>query len=205
MANPVALPEPPRQPPYLFIAITSVLTITVVGLVVYLIIHSKKNKRRIAKETIEFNIDQHGGVIVKGYYSMKLEEGKNDIFYPLPNATDSLLNAHYEGSDPSLSFTHSHLARYEGYLIPFKPGNGNLTVTYKSRPNDNSFRYILLSTRFWKSPVGKAEFIIRTPKEALLKTCNFKYSCCGVVDGKNEYKIAENDLWPEKDLIFSWQ
>jgi len=209
MANPVVLPQPQQPIPWVPIILV-VATITVVGLIVFFWVRHR-HRHRIYHERIEFNVDGNGKVLVEGSYHLKNLTETNDksqIFYPLPNKTDSLISAKIDNNDSNISLSYSRFENYEGYNISFDPNVKDstlLTVAYQEQPVNNHCRYILLSTRYWENSIGKAEFIIKTPQDKPLKYSNFKYTALGIINGKNEYKITETELWPTEDLEFAWE
>ena len=209
MANPVALPQPKQPSPWVPVILV-VATITVVGLIVFYWVRHR-HRHRIYKERVEFNVDENGKVMVEGSYhleNLNKTDGKSNIFYPLPNKTDSLIAVKIDDKTSNISLSYSRFENYEGYNIWFEPNRKDstlLTVTYQQQAMNNHCRYILLSTKYWGNSIGEAEFIIMTPQGKPLKYSNFEYTDLGLINGKNEYKIAETELWPTKDLEFAWK
>jgi hypothetical protein len=208
-ANPVPAEDPPSTiwPAVIF----ATAAITVVGLIVYKFYKAKKDKRELSSENIRFEVDHEGGVMVRANYRLKglsSKCGVGKVFYPLPNESDSLVQVNAGQKGVRANPVKSRMNPYYGYLLYPEPDQGNtakLSVSYFQKPGLNHCRYILLTTKRWQRPVGRADFTIALPKGKKITRCTYAYKELNSNRNATEYAIACNDLWPDKDLEFSWK
>jgi hypothetical protein len=193
------------------VAIIAIATTTAAGLVAFLNYKGKKNDRRIASENIRFEVGDDDAVLVNATYRLQgiasNRKGMN-IFYPLPNGSDSLVSASAGPSTADVQSFRTCRNGYDGYDLRVELDQNNaatLSVSYAQKPGNQQCRYILLTTKQWRIPIGSADFTITLPKGKKLTRCTYAYERQSSTQGNAEYAIRCTALWPEKDFEFAWE
>ncbi|MEO0083596.1 MAG: DUF4424 family protein [candidate division WOR-3 bacterium] len=90
-------------------------------------------------------------------------------------------------------------------IMRFKAiGIDTLKIFYRQKLKRNQARYILTTTKNWKIPLQRANFIIDMPDN--LKRIKFSYRPDSVhYQGmRKSYYITKKDFMPKQDLIIRW-
>lgn len=153
------------------------------------------------KITVLLSDDQ---VTVEGVYYFRntsFKSQKEIMYYPFP--MDKHHPYPHEIKVEDLDFTKGKQGVY--WLIEFPlHSTRSVKVRYKQRCDINSATYILTSTKHWKQPLEKAEFMIVVPERWENVTLSYCPDRWETKKGLKYYYISKVDFLPQQDLIIKW-
>lgn len=190
------------------------LAITVFGIIIYAIhVRNKKQKKeKMESEEVRIIVEENGDVDVKGkFWITNNSKNENDVRMYFPYAEADYLHSPecigIETNYKDSTVKHEYMNKGNGWSFntSLKPEEKNIiAVHYQQKTKENSFKYILTSARKWGSPIESAEFVIKIPERYELTNSTYNYEYIGQDTDKNVYRIIENELFPSKELEFSW-
>jgi len=162
------------------------------------------------KERIEIKINTNH-CIVKGIYHFKNSGSLpviRTIFYPFSDnynitMADSI-RVYDLSQDKPLSFTRNNKNIFFELKIP-PDTNRIIEVTFSQNTPDMIMEYILLTTKQWKRPLEKAEYVIKLNSNFILKKLSIDYDYKSVSKDFNIYYITKTDFMPEQNLLVKWE
>jgi hypothetical protein len=198
------------------ITVGIVAAITIIGAVIWFVAKKPKMKSttlKFKKEKLEIDICQNKIVTFKGTYcfSNKNKEANHfRLFYPISTSRD---NGMYEFKSISVEGVESfqiaqgEYNKYKGVTIDFAGKMQEeilMHLEYIQSVHDNSFEYLLTTTRSWKEPLDSASILLSLSKGIDITDCNYKLENNNVSLTKNEYYFSRTAFYPSKELRLSW-
>jgi hypothetical protein len=163
------------------------------------------------KEAITATIAACDTLEVQGvYYFVNSDTSTTStaIYYPFP--VDSVLNYPYYISVVRLSNKKqlSYIKRKMGItwkqILPPR-STDSIQVIYRQKTMQPNGRYILTTTKYWKSPLKRADFTVITPADITLSYWSFQSDSVGVHNGRIYYHSFQTDFFPESDMLLEWK
>lgn len=145
-----------------------------------------------------------GEVTVEGVYFFRntsSRERRVRIYYPFPIDEDHPYPDRIEVE----GFQFTREDRGISWSMSFPAcSDTSVRVRYRQKLYANSAAYTLTTTRYWKKPLRRAEFIIKVPRDWEALTISYPPDRREAKDGLVYYYITETDFMPDKDLVIRW-
>ena len=91
------------------------------------------------------------------------------------------------------------------FRLIFWPGEGKwIRLDYAQRTGTPSGRYILTTTRAWRRPLGRGEYLLRLARNFQLVSSNYPVSATSAGDRWKAYIFSRTDFYPDRDWEFAW-
>lgn len=68
----------------------------------------------------------------------------------------------------------------------------------------NRGRYLLTTTKPWRRPIDRADFVLRLPEQLDLSSSNFPVQPSSSADNGKTFVFSRTDFYPDQDWIFAW-
>ena len=196
----------PSNSPKLIIGIFSVVTL---GLG-YILFKAFTNDDVVEfkDEEIDIKINENNSVDVTGIYNFK-RTGKSvktfKIIYPFPNQNEfgkvEIESVKINGEE--VKYHKFNLTRRNQISLNLNFTDDDkceLFISFKQKPNNSSYKYILKSTKKWKKELEKSIIKVILPA-----SYQFESNYNDFEEKESEYKMTKHNFYPDKDLFINWK
>jgi len=91
------------------------------------------------------------------------------------------------------------------FRLTFRPREAKwIRVDYTQRTGVPNGRYLLTTTRAWRRPIERAEFVLRLPRDFELAFSNYPVGSSSEVGPWKAYFFSKTDFYPNRDWEFAW-
>ncbi len=163
------------------------------------------------KENIYVSLRLPDTMCVTGEYFFAAKDGSalsTSVVYPFP-VDSSIAFPHAirvtDKTGPVAFQSHPEQAMI---LIPVaieKGDTGTTTIVYRQRLNGSTGRYILTTTKSWQKPLGKSNYSVTVPSNAVLTFLSYESDTVYQKNSSLVYSFTKSDFMPVKDLVFSFK
>ncbi len=92
------------------------------------------------------------------------------------------------------------------FRLFFHPGETKwVRLDYDQPTRVANGRYLLVTTRAWRRPIGRGEYLLRLPPNTELASSNYSLKRVLGPSGWTTYAFVETDFYPDKDWVFAWR
>ena len=92
------------------------------------------------------------------------------------------------------------------FRLVFRPGEAKwVRLDYDQPARVANGRYLLVTTRAWRRPIGRGEYLLRLPRNTELVSSSYALKRAPRASGWNTYSFIETDFYPKQDWEFAWQ
>ncbi|RPI74333.1 MAG: DUF4424 domain-containing protein [Ignavibacteriales bacterium] len=161
-----------------------------------------------SEEIIEIKIYEDYADVYGAYLFKSNSESdiKSTLYYPFPVSDSYPYPEEIKVFDKYYNEIHfTELSSGIYFSISLLPDSVSLIkVFYRQKLNTQTMKYILTTTRQWKRPLEKGEYVISLPEEFELKTLSLTPYSREIKSSRNIFHIKKENFMPETDLIISW-
>ncbi len=91
------------------------------------------------------------------------------------------------------------------FRLIFRPGQTKwVRLDYDQPVRVTNGRYLLVTTRAWRRPIRRGEYLLRLPQNAELISSSYVLKRVPGATEWNTYSFVETDFYPDHDWIFAW-
>lgn len=91
------------------------------------------------------------------------------------------------------------------FRLIFRPGEAKwIRLDYTQPSRVPRGRYLLTTTRPWGRPIGRADYVLRLPREFSLISSNYSVSPAPADDEWQAFVFSRTDFFPDRDWEFAW-
>lgn len=92
------------------------------------------------------------------------------------------------------------------FRLVFRPGEEKwVRLDYDQPTRAASGRYLLVTTRAWRRPIGRGDYFLRLPPGIELGSSSYPLKPLPGTRGHNTYHFARTDFYPDQDWVFAWR
>ncbi len=92
------------------------------------------------------------------------------------------------------------------FRLFFHPGEAKwIRLDYDQPTRVANGRYLLVTTRAWRRPIGRGDYFLRLPLGVELASSNYPLKRAPEAGGHNIYHFARADFYPDQDWVFAWR
>ncbi len=91
------------------------------------------------------------------------------------------------------------------FRLIFRPGEAKwIRLDYVQPSHVSRGRYLLTTTRPWRRPIGRADYVLRLPRDFNLRSSNYAVSPAPASGAWQAFTFSKTDFFPEQDWEFAW-
>jgi hypothetical protein len=92
------------------------------------------------------------------------------------------------------------------FRLVFRPGEAKwVRLDYDQPTRVANGRYLLVTTRAWRRPIGRGDYFLRLPADVELASSNYPLKRAPEAGGRNIYHFVRTDFYPDQDWVFAWE
>lgn len=92
------------------------------------------------------------------------------------------------------------------FRLVFRPGEAKwVRLDYDQPTRVANGRYLLVTTRAWRRPIGRGDYFLRLPLGVELASSNYPLQRAPEAGGRNIYHFVRTDFYPDQDWVFAWE
>lgn len=91
------------------------------------------------------------------------------------------------------------------FRLIFRPQEAKwVRLDYLQPSRVNHGRYLLTTTKPWRRPIGRADYILRLQSDLALVSSNYQVSSVADTAGGSVFVFSKSDFFPDRDWEFAW-
>jgi len=91
------------------------------------------------------------------------------------------------------------------FRLTFRPREAKwIRVDYTQRTGVRTGRYLLTTTRAWRRPIERADFVLRLPHDFEIASSNYPVGPLSVAGPWKAYSFSKTAFYPNRDWEFAW-